>query len=223
MNAVSAPSACQAGAWPEDQGSHAASLRDSFPTCSGDRAKEAGASFCSFAARQLAELRRDAGAGDLPAPAAASALSLHSQQQARPSFFVARLSIWAGPGISPGLVGAADRVEDKPPLAPVDLALAGVERKGPRCRFVGGAWPTSHQLRVTWLLSRAAGQEPPGPGGSICISPDCTCRLCCLGRPHGRNRGFASADSVIASGAPSGARFFCRPGPKNKANKGREP
>ncbi len=103
-----------------------ASLRDSFPRMFGDRAKEAGRIFSDyFAARHLAELREMPGAGDLLRRLAASGLYLGIVSNKRGRFLRLEAEHLGWTGHFTRLVGAADAVEDKPAVAPVDLALAG--------------------------------------------------------------------------------------------------
>jgi phosphoglycolate phosphatase len=103
-----------------------ASLRDSFPKMFGDRAKEAGRIFSDrFAARHLAELREMPGAGDLLRPLAASGVYLGIVSNKRGRFLRLEADHLGWTGHFTRLVGAADAPEDKPSVAPVDLALAG--------------------------------------------------------------------------------------------------
>jgi phosphoglycolate phosphatase len=143
-----------------------ASLRDSFPRMFGSRAKEAGRIFSDyFAAHHLAELREMPGAGDLLRRLAASSIYLGIVSNKRGRFLRLEAEHLGWTGHFARLVGAADAAEDKPAVAPVDLALAGSGiGRGPEVWFVGdtdididcavnaGCFPV--------LLRR----EPPGPG-----------------------------------------------------------
>ncbi len=116
-----------------------ASLRDSFPKMFGDRAKEAGRIFSDhFAARHLTELRAMPGAGDLLRSLAVSGVYLGIVSNKRGRFLRLEADHLGWTGHFMRLVGAADAIEDKPSVAPVDLALegSGVPR-GAHVWFVG--------------------------------------------------------------------------------------
>ena len=143
-----------------------ASLRDSFPKLFGERAKEAGRIFSDhFASRHLSELREMPGAGDLLRQLAASGIYLGIVSNKRGRFLRLEADHLGWTGHFTRLVGAADAPEDKPAVAPVDLALAGSGiGRGPTVWFVGDA-------DIDMLCAVNAGcfpvllrQEPMGPG-----------------------------------------------------------
>ena len=143
-----------------------ASLRDSFPTMFGDRAKEAGRIFSEhFASRHLAELREMPGAGDLLRRLAGSDLYLGIVSNKRGRFLRLEADHLGWTGHFTRLVGAADAAEDKPAVAPVDMALAGSGiARGSEVWFVG-------DTDIDMVCAANAGcfpvllrPEPMGPG-----------------------------------------------------------
>jgi phosphoglycolate phosphatase len=103
-----------------------ASLRDSFPRMFGERAKEAGRIFSDhFASRHLAELREMPGAGLLLKRLKGSGVYLAIVSNKRGRFLRVEADHLGWTGHFTKLVGAADAPEDKPAIAPVELALAG--------------------------------------------------------------------------------------------------
>jgi phosphoglycolate phosphatase len=118
-----------------------ASLRDSFPKMFGSRAKEAGRIFSEhFAARHLQQLREMPGAGDLLRGLAGQGVHLAIVSNKRGRFLRLEADHLGWTGHFAKLVGAADAPEDKPAIAPVDLALAGSGiPRGPDVWFVGDA------------------------------------------------------------------------------------
>jgi phosphoglycolate phosphatase len=116
-----------------------ASLRDSFPRMFGDRAKEAGRIFSDhFASRHLAELREMPGAGDLLKRLKASGLYLGIVSNKRGRFLRLEADHLGWTGHFNKLIGAADAPQDKPAIAPVELALAGSGiARGSEVWFVG--------------------------------------------------------------------------------------
>ncbi len=116
-----------------------ASLRDSFPRMFGDRAKEAGRIFSDhFASRHLAELREMPGAGNLLKCLKASGLYLGIVSNKRGRFLRLEADHLGWTGHFSKLVGAADAPQDKPAIAPVELALAGSGiARGSEVWFVG--------------------------------------------------------------------------------------
>jgi phosphoglycolate phosphatase len=143
-----------------------ASLRDSFPRMFGDRAKEAGRIFSDyFAARHLAELREMPGAGDLLRRLTASGLYLGIVSNKRGRFLRLEAEHLGWTGHFTRLVGAADAVEDKPAVAPVDLALAGSGiGRGLDVWFVGDADIDINCAVNAGCFPVLLRQEPPGPG-----------------------------------------------------------
>jgi len=118
-----------------------ASLRDSFPKLFGKRVTEAGQIFTDcFAARHLERLREMPGAGDLLRGLAGRGLHLGIVSNKRGRFLRLEAEHLGWTGHFVRLVGAADAPEDKPAIAPVDLALAGSGiPRGPEVWFVGDA------------------------------------------------------------------------------------
>ena len=118
-----------------------ASLRDSFPRLFGERAKEAGRIFSDhFASRHLAELREMPGAGALLRRLKASGIYLGIVSNKRGRFLRLEADHLGWTGHFAKLVGAADAPEDKPSVAPVEMALAGSGiARGPDVWFVGDA------------------------------------------------------------------------------------
>jgi phosphoglycolate phosphatase len=143
-----------------------ASLRDSFPRMFGARATEAGRIFSDhFAARHLGELREMPGAGDLLRRLAASGLYLAIVSNKRGQFLRLEAERLGWTGHFTRLVGATDAAEDKPAIAPVDLALAGSGiGRGPDVWFVGDA-----DIDIVCAVNAGCfpvllRQEPVGPG-----------------------------------------------------------
>jgi len=118
-----------------------ASLRDSFPRMFGPRAKAAGRIFSDhFARHHLAALREMPGAGELLRGLAASGLYLGIVSNKRGRFLRLEAEHLGWSGHFTRLVGAADAPEDKPAVAPVELALAGSGiGRGPDVWLVGDA------------------------------------------------------------------------------------
>jgi phosphoglycolate phosphatase len=118
-----------------------ASLRDSFPRMFGERATEAGRIFSEhFASRHLAELREMPGAGALLKRLKKSGLYLGIVSNKRGRFLRLEADHLGWTGHFTKLVGAADAPEDKPAIAPVELALAGSGiPRGGDVWFVGDA------------------------------------------------------------------------------------
>ena len=116
-----------------------ASLRESFPRMFGDRAKEAGRIFSGhFASRHLGELREMPGAGDLLKRLKASGTYLGIVSNKRGRFLRMEANHLGWTGHFSKLVGAADAPQDKPAIAPVELALAGSGiARGSEVWFVG--------------------------------------------------------------------------------------
>ena len=143
-----------------------ASLRDSFPRMFGARAKEAGRIFSDyFAARHLAELREMPGASDLLRRLAGSRLYLGIVSNKRGRFLRLEAEHLGWTGHFARLVGAADAAEDKPAVAPVDLALAGSGiGRGLDVWFVGDADIDIHCAVNAGCFPVLRRQEPPGPG-----------------------------------------------------------
>ncbi len=103
-----------------------ASLRDSFPRMFGARAKEAGRIFSDhFAARHLEQLQEMPGAGNLLRRLAATGLYLGIVSNKRGRFLRLEAEHLGWTGHFTRLIGAADAAEDKPAVAPVELALEG--------------------------------------------------------------------------------------------------
>jgi phosphoglycolate phosphatase len=116
-----------------------ASLRDSFPALFGDRWREAMHIYRdAYVENHLALLREMPGAGDMLAKLRAGDLYLGvvSNKMGRYLRLEAQHLGWAG--YFGRLVGAHDTAEDKPAVAPVELALAesGIGR-GRQVWFVG--------------------------------------------------------------------------------------
>jgi phosphoglycolate phosphatase len=116
-----------------------ASLRESFPRMFGDRTKEAGRIFSDhFASRHLGELREMPGAGDLLKRLKASGTYLGIVSNKRGRFLRMEADHLGWTGHFSKLVGAADAPQDKPAIAPVELALAGSGiARGSEVWFVG--------------------------------------------------------------------------------------
>ena len=116
-----------------------ASLRDSFPRLFGERSKEAGRIFSDyFASRHLEELKEMPGAGDLLRRLKASGVYLGIVSNKRGRFLRMEADHLGWTGHFNSLVGAADAPQDKPAIAPVELALAGSGIvRGPEVWFVG--------------------------------------------------------------------------------------
>jgi phosphoglycolate phosphatase len=139
MNAVFAAFEMPLWSLDETKARTRASLRDSFPRMFGDRAKEAGRIFSDhFASRHLVELREMPGAGDMLRRLAASGTYLGIVSNKRGRFLRLEAEHLGWSGHFTRLVGAADAAEDKPAVAPVDLALQGSGiGRGPDVWFVG--------------------------------------------------------------------------------------
>ena len=141
MNAVFAAFGMPHWTLAETKARTRASLRDSFPRLFGDRAKEAGRIFSDhFASRHLAELREMPGAGALLRRLKASGIYLGIVSNKRGRFLRLEADHLGWTGHFAKLVGAADAHEDKPSVAPVELALEGSGIfRGPDVWFVGDA------------------------------------------------------------------------------------
>ncbi len=142
-----------------------ASLRDSFPRMFGARAKEAGRIFSGyFAERHLEQLREIPGAGDLLRGLAATGLHLGIVSNKRGRFLRLEAAHLGWTGHFQRLIGAADAPEDKPAVAPVDLALAGSGiARGPHVWFVGDADIDMACAVNAGCLPVLLRREPPGP------------------------------------------------------------
>jgi phosphoglycolate phosphatase len=143
-----------------------ASLRDSFPKMFGERTKEAGQIFSDyFAARHLQQLREMPGADDLLRGLAGRGLHLGIVSNKRGHFLRLEAEHLGWTGHFARLIGAADAPEDKPAIAPVELALAGSGvPRGRDVWFVGDA-----DIDIVCAINAGCfpvllRREPIGPG-----------------------------------------------------------
>lgn len=115
------------------------SLRDSFPEMFGERWREAKDIFYrSFAASHLETLKPINGAGDMLEAVAAEGIYLGIVSNKMGDYLRREADHLGWTRYFAKLVGAMDAVEDKPAVAPVDLALSGSGiTRGPEVWFVG--------------------------------------------------------------------------------------
>ena len=140
------------------------SMRNSFPALFGDDWTEARDIFYdSFRASHLETLRPLAGAAELLRALAGSGLYIGVVSNKNGVYLRREIDRLAWTGLFGRAVGAGDAAEDKPAVAPVDLALrgSGIARSG-AVWFVGDAavdMECAVRAGLTPVL-RATGDEP---------------------------------------------------------------
>jgi len=145
----------------------------------------------------------------------------HSQQQSRVSFFALRLSSGLDRHFT-RLVCGPDAVERTSPAGwrRRSVAAGSENSAGPRCLVRSDA-DIDHHLRLNAGAFPCSAPGTPWPRRVRLAISLIDLPACWLGRPPGRNRGFAHSPICERQRAPSWPRgFFLPTGPQIRANTG---
>ncbi len=147
------------------------SLRDSFPEMFGERWHEARDIFYrSFAASHLETLKPIGGAGEMLAALAGEGLYLGVVSNKMGDYLRREADHLGWTGYFAKLIGAMDADQDKPAVAPVELALDGsLIARGPEVWFVGDAdidIECAQNAGLTAVILHRDNESPHTSGGA---------------------------------------------------------